>query len=173
MPNAECESHLNQLSGDAAVIAEVLALVRAGEAVDTAALIAPARAMLNIVPAAPIAQPAPGEVIGAWQIDREIGHGGMGSVFLVERNDGHFKQTAALKFLRGSPRADTLDYFTRERQLLAGLTHPNIARLLDAGTVPDGRPFFGGTYFPPNHWTQILEELETRARAAADNGEDL
>ena len=82
-----------------------------------------------------------GDTFGAWRVVRPIGQGGMGSVFLVERNDGHFAQTAALKLLKGLPRADGLAYFTRERQLLASLTHPNIARLLDGGASPQGQPY--------------------------------
>jgi len=53
-------------------------------------------------------------------------------------NVGHFQQRAAIKFLRGLPHPEALALFTRERQLLANLTHPNIARLLDGGSTPQG-----------------------------------
>jgi eukaryotic-like serine/threonine-protein kinase len=82
-----------------------------------------------------------GESVGVWHLQRKLGEGGMGSVFLVERNDGHFQQRAALKLLKGyaSPRAAR--FLARERQILAGLTHPNIARLLDGGATPRGQPY--------------------------------
>ena len=65
----------------------------------------------------------------------------MGSVYLVERVDGHFTQTAALKLVKGLPRAKALTFFSRERQLLAKLSHPSIARLLDGGATPSGQPY--------------------------------
>ncbi len=65
----------------------------------------------------------------------------MGAVFLVERSDGHFQQTAALKFIKGSARADAFEDFARERQLLASLSHPQIARLLDGGATAQGQPY--------------------------------
>lgn len=86
-------------------------------------------------------QPAIGGTLGVWKTVREIGRGGMGSVYLVERSDGHFKQTAALKFLLGLPSGARLNFFARERQLLATLTHPNIARLLDGGATATGQPY--------------------------------
>ena len=76
-----------------------------------------------------------GDVIGAWQLERKIGEGGMGAVWLAARRDGHFDGHAAIKFLRtGLGNTDLVDRFLRERRLLARLTHPGIARLLDAGT---------------------------------------
>lgn len=83
-----------------------------------------------------------GRRIGAWRLVREIGRGGMGRVFLAERVDGQFEQRAALKLLR--PGLDTeLDRsrFRAERQILASLNHPNIARLLDGGVTDDGQPY--------------------------------
>ena len=83
----------------------------------------------------------PGDSIGAWHLLSEIGRGGMGSVFLVARNDGHFEQRAALKLLAGIASARATALLARERQILADLTHPNIARLLDGGATPRGRPY--------------------------------
>lgn len=82
------------------------------------------------------------ERIGVWQPLRRIGHGGMGTVYLVERNDAGFHQTGALKLLRLGDESDAfLERFARERQILASLTHPGIARLLDGGRSRDGRPY--------------------------------
>lgn len=80
--------------------------------------------------------------LGAYRIVREIGKGGMGRVFLAERADGQYQQTVALKVLR--PGLDTTDAqrrFQTERQVLASLNHPHIARLFDGGITNDGRPF--------------------------------
>ncbi len=82
-----------------------------------------------------------GTTLGAWKLKKEIGHGGMGAVFLAQRVDGHFEQTAAVKVLHGIPSAKALEYLARERQILATLTHPNIARLYDGGATAHGQPF--------------------------------
>lgn len=97
----------------------------------------------SLVSAAMAELDAPPPRLGAWRALRELGHGGMGQVFLVERVDGQFSQRAALKLLkRGMDSHAILARFLRERQILAGLEHPNIARLLDGGIAADGRPFF-------------------------------
>lgn len=81
--------------------------------------------------------------IGPWRLVREIGEGGMGQVFLAERADGQFDQRVAIKLLkRGMDSRAILGRFLRERRILAGLDHPNIARLLDGGIADDGRPYF-------------------------------
>ncbi len=82
-----------------------------------------------------------GATLGNWRLTKLIGRGGMGGVFLAERNDGHFTQLAALKILRGIPTANAAALIAQERQVLAGLEHPNIARLLDGGATPGGRPY--------------------------------
>ncbi len=82
-----------------------------------------------------------GDMVGAWKLIEEIGRGGMGSVFLVERSDGHFEQRAALKLLAGFASERAMAHLARERQILAALNHPNIARLLDGGATPRGRPY--------------------------------
>ncbi|MBL8524752.1 MAG: protein kinase [Betaproteobacteria bacterium] len=82
-----------------------------------------------------------GEQIGPWQLTRKIGEGGMGAVWLASRRDGNFEGRAAIKFLRtGLGKTEVAERFLRERRLLARLAHPNIARLLDAGTH-QGEPY--------------------------------
>jgi tetratricopeptide (TPR) repeat protein len=89
------------------------------------------------------ADPWTGRVIDRWRTVRRIGAGGMGVVYLAERADGAFEQKAALKLLKtGVEHAEILDRFRRERQLLAGLDHENIARLIDGGATADGIPYF-------------------------------
>jgi serine/threonine protein kinase len=89
--------------------------------------------------------------VGDWRLLRPLGRGGMGEVFLVEREGAGFEQRAALKLLkRGLDSTEVLARFLRERQILARLEHPGIARLLDGGLAADGRPFF------------VLEHVEGR-----------
>ena len=85
----------------------------------------------------------PGGVIGRYRLLQEIGRGGMGAVWLAERSDGQFEQRVALKLIkRGMDSEEILARFLRERQILARLEQPNIARLLDGGVSEDGRPYF-------------------------------
>jgi serine/threonine-protein kinase len=77
--------------------------------------------------------------IGLYRVVRELGRGGMGVVYLAERDDGQFRRRVAVKLLRASPDADELQRrFLAERQILASLDHPNIAQLLDGG-ITDGQ----------------------------------
>jgi serine/threonine protein kinase/tetratricopeptide (TPR) repeat protein len=83
------------------------------------------------------------EAIGHYRILRELGHGGMGVVYLGERADGQYRKQVAIKLItsgRNDARAERR--FRRERQILAQLEHNGIARLLDGGTTPEGQPYF-------------------------------
>ncbi len=97
-----------------------------------------------LLPLAPLATEAPQEThIGAYQVLHLLGQGGMGRVYLAERADGQFKQRVALKIIKRGLDTDRVrQRFLRERQILARLQHPHIARLLDGGITDDGRPFF-------------------------------
>ncbi|MHA7128975.1 protein kinase domain-containing protein [Algoriphagus namhaensis] len=84
-----------------------------------------------------------GEKIGAFQLVEIIGQGAMGSVFRAERVDGQFEQTVAIKMLKSQMlKSRHREFFERERQILARLNHPGIARLYDGGFTDEGRPFF-------------------------------
>ncbi|HEV8140708.1 MAG TPA: protein kinase [Pyrinomonadaceae bacterium] len=84
-----------------------------------------------------------GQHIGQYEIIRELGRGGMGSVFLANRVGGDFNKQVALKIIkRGMDTEAILQRFVFERQVLANLQHPNIAGFLDGGTTDDGLPFF-------------------------------
>jgi serine/threonine-protein kinase len=83
---------------------------------------------------------APGTPVGCWRIGRLLGCGGSAMVYLADRADGHFDQQAAIKIVRPDPRL--VEQFIRERQLLAELGHPSLARLIDGGALDDGRPWF-------------------------------
>ena len=84
-----------------------------------------------------------GDRVGPYRVIQELGRGGMGIVYRAERADGEFAQVVALKLVRrGFDGDDTTVRFRRERQILAQLDHPSIARLLDGGLHTDGRPYF-------------------------------
>jgi len=86
-------------------------------------------------------------VVPGYRLLGRIGEGGMGEVFLAERADGQFDRRVALKLLRGAGHAPDLQRrFLRERQILARLEHPGIARLLDGGAAGDGTPFLALEY---------------------------
>jgi eukaryotic-like serine/threonine-protein kinase len=84
-----------------------------------------------------------GERLGAYRVVREIGRGGMGSVYLAVRDDDEYTKEVALKVVkRGMNTEEVLQRFRAERQILANLDHPFIARLFDGGTTQAGLPFF-------------------------------
>jgi serine/threonine protein kinase len=81
--------------------------------------------------------------IGVYHLVRQLGSGGMGAVYLAERADQEFRQRVAIKLIkRGMDSDQVLKRFRHERQILADLNHPHIARLLDGGTTTDGLPYF-------------------------------
>ncbi len=84
-----------------------------------------------------------GSEIGVYRLIEHVGSGGMGSVFLAERNTADFERKEALKLIRpGGLGKEAERRFKQERQILANLTHPNIARLYDGGTTSEGRLYF-------------------------------
>jgi tetratricopeptide (TPR) repeat protein len=84
-----------------------------------------------------------GRELGSWRLLRLIGRGGMGAVYLAERSDDQFRMQAALKVLPfGMTSEDAQRRFRAERQILARLSHPGIARLLDGGVMDDGTPYY-------------------------------
>jgi eukaryotic-like serine/threonine-protein kinase len=100
-----------------------------------------------------------GRRIGAYVVQREIGRGGMGTVYLAARADGFFEKEVAIKLLNSS--VDTEEMVRRfhsERHVLARLDHPNIARLLDAGSTEDGSQYFVMEYVDGVPVTRFLEQ---------------
>ena len=92
--------------------------------------------------------PLPPSRVGPYRIVGEAGRGGMGTVYAAERDDAQFHQRVALKLVRGAEFADPhlLRRFREERQILASLEHPSIARLLDGGVTAEGLPYFAMEY---------------------------
>src|SRR5262245_9689104 len=84
-----------------------------------------------------------GRRIGPYRLIHLIGHGGMGAVYLGVRDDDHYQKQVAIKLLkRGMDTDFMLSRFRQERQILANLEHPFIARLIDGGATDDGLPYF-------------------------------
>ena len=82
-----------------------------------------------------------GSRLGPYRVIEEIGRGGMGAVFLATRDDDQYQKQVAIKVVkRGMDTAEVLERFRHERQILANLDHPYIARLFDGGTTTDGLP---------------------------------
>ncbi len=107
--------------------------------------------------------------IGAYLLVRELGRGGMGAVYLAERADQEFKKQVAIKLLkRGTDTDEVLRRFRAEREILARLEHPNIARLFDGGTTDEGLPYFVMEYVAGMPITDFCEinklSIEQRLR---------
>ncbi|HLK65391.1 MAG TPA: protein kinase [Bryobacteraceae bacterium] len=104
---------------------------------------------------------------GAYRLISLLGRGGMGSVYLAERADGEVEQRAAIKFLRyGNDDVAFRDRFLRERQILASLSHPGIARLLDAGHTDDGQPYLAMDYVEGTPIDVYAAGLDVRGKLA-------
>ena len=102
-----------------------------------------------------------GRRIGVYQIEAEIGRGGMGEVYRAVRADGLYKKEVAIKLVRGGyDTAAVLERFLHERQILASLDHPNIARLYDGGTTQEGLPFLVMEMIQGTPIDQYCEEHE-------------
>jgi serine/threonine protein kinase len=142
LPTRERSIHLDKVcAGDAELRREVDSLLDSHDTAESLFLNVPA---VNLK-AGGDGVPSPsraGRRIGAYDIFEEIGHGGMGEVYRAVRADGQFTKEVAVKLVRlGYNTKSILERFRHERQILAGLDHPNIARLLDGGTTDDGVPY--------------------------------
>ena len=142
-PPAQREALITAAGLSAEALAELRSLLAHHDAAASAGgsfMAASASAALADTPAPAV---LPGQRLGAWQVVRAIGAGGMGEVFEARRADGSYEGRAAIKLLkRGMDSAAVLQRFAQERQALARLSHPNIARLLDAGASEQGLPYF-------------------------------
>ncbi len=128
---------------DARVHSRLLALIRADQEADKALFLA-GDAILDSL-GAQASEPAPegaGQRVGAWVLERTIGTGGMGQVWLARRSDGQHEGRAAIKMLRMAVAdAHANQRFAQEGRILARLSHPNIAMMLDAGFGADGQRY--------------------------------
>jgi serine/threonine-protein kinase len=172
-PGARVDALDRACGGDATLRAQVEGLLAAdtgaAQFLETPAMVY-AAGVVNAAPGDPSGdQERPGDRVGPYSVIREIGHGGMGRVFLAHRADGQFEQHVALKLVRSGPYGgEILGRFLRERQILARLQHPNIARLLDGGVTADGRPYFAMEYVAGEPITAYCDgrSLDVRHRLA-------
>ncbi|HEV8128210.1 MAG TPA: serine/threonine-protein kinase, partial [Candidatus Eisenbacteria bacterium] len=153
-------------AGDARLRDQVLAILATDAAAEGYLSSAKRDEMMADAAAAFGLPPLEERTLGAWRVLRPIGRGGMGAVYLGERADGAFQQTVAVKVLgRGIVSSDLLARFRQERQILARLEHPNIARLIDGGVTDDGLWWFAMEYVtgsPITDWC-AAQRLGTRA----------
>ena len=106
-----------------------------------------------------------GTRIGPYRIVREIGHGGMGSVYLAERDDENYRQQVAIKLIKPGLGGEAIrKRFRNEMQILADLNHPNIARLLDGGETVDGVPYLVMEYVEGFPIDVFCDERQLRIR---------
>lgn len=148
-----------QAANNKRLLARVLALLDADGSVNHGLKTGGARHDASLGP--------PPERAGPYKIGELIGRGGMGAVYKGERDSGDFTQVAAIKIIRPGVLSDGLiARFERERQILADLAHPNIARLFDGGAMPDGSPYIVMEYVdgdPITDWANSAElNLEDR-----------
>ena len=138
-PAGEREALVRGSGAPAEVQAEVMSLLaHSSQAADPDFLRPPRDTAAPLAPAAEA-----GQRLGPWRLVEPLGSGGMGEVWLARRDDGAYDGEAAVKLLkRGMDSAAVLQRFAQERQALARLDHPHIARLYDAGLSADGRPYF-------------------------------
>jgi eukaryotic-like serine/threonine-protein kinase len=136
----ERERFLTEACEDASIRGEVASLLEAHE--ETEGFIErPALEQAGLASQRPAEQWL-GRRVGAWRITGEIGHGGMSRVYKAVRDDAQYEKEAAVKVLRpGLDSHSLLERFKAERQILARLSHPNIAHLLDGGATEEGAPY--------------------------------
>ncbi|MCU1295359.1 MAG: pknD, partial [Bryobacterales bacterium] len=109
--------------------------------------------------------PLIGSRIGAYRLERELGHGGMGAVYLATRADEEFRKSVAIKLIRVEKQSDfTVRRFRQERQILARLEHAYVARLIDGGATGSGMPYLVMEYVEGEVLTQYCEGRELSAR---------
>ncbi len=159
-------AYLDQACGNDAELRDTVeGLLRADSGPDDPLAQAVASAASDL--AEHIATSRVGERVGAYRLIDIIGHGGMGTVYLAERADDAYRAQVAIKFVRGAHAApDLARRFLAERQILADLNHPGIARLLDGGATVDGTPYLVLEYIegvPIDAWCNA-QQLGVRER---------
>lgn len=146
--------------GDRELEAEVRSLVRAAAA-GAAFIEIPAGPSLAQPPIAPLP-----ERVGAYRVLRRLASGGMGDVYLAQRDDEQFDKQVAIKIIRSAMASEVLvRRFVQERQILAALEHPNIARLIDGGATPEGLPYLVMEYVDGRPVDQYARDCDLSLRA--------
>jgi serine/threonine protein kinase len=109
-----------------------------------------------------------GRTIGPYRVIASLGQGGMGAVWLAERADGLFSRRVALKLVHRTLDASASERFALEREILAGLEHPYIARLLDAGFTDDGQPYLALEYVEGKPLTAYCDSRNLTVRSRVE-----
>ena len=144
-PSLEQSAFVDRIAaGDPTLRADLLDLLRAHRRPSVLDRSLPTDASWAGEPSEQSDAPAAGRV-GPFRIERAIGEGGMGHVFLGVRDDGQFAQRVAIKVIRNAS-GGLVRRFLEERRILASLEHPHIARLIDGGITDDGLPYFAMEY---------------------------
>ena len=145
-PGARADFLSEATHDDPSLAAEVLGLLASDEKAGSFLSAPPPSPSLD----ASLGAPGPslvGRHLGPYRVLREIGQGGMGTVYCATRDDDQYEKQVAIKLVRGGMDAEfVLQRFRAERQILANLEHPNIARLIDGGTTEEGWPYFAMEY---------------------------
>ncbi len=145
LPASQRDQWLSQLGGERAALRDTVARLLAAQArADTGDFLGtlPKLALpFTDASGAKLNEPAAGELIGPYRLLSPLGQGGMGAVWLAERSDGQLKRQVALKLPHLIWGAAVAERLARERDILATLSHPHIARLYDAGVDAHGRPY--------------------------------
>jgi serine/threonine protein kinase len=129
-------------NGDSELRQEVESLLRSHQEAGSVFLEKPAAGLNSALADAADHGSRAGRRVGVYRLLEQIGEGGMGEVYRAERADGLYDKQVAIKFVRvGFDTKAVLERFRHERQVLASLDHPNIARLLDGGTTEEGVPY--------------------------------
>ncbi|KRG43394.1 hypothetical protein ARC78_07125 [Stenotrophomonas pictorum JCM 9942] len=137
LPRDQWRATLMQRCDDAGIVEEVFQLLRA----QTVGLSRVASRLDTALAQALAPEFGVGERLGPWRLTERIAKGGMGTVFKAERADGVYQRTVAIKLLHGLPGTIEVERLAAERQVLADLQLPQVARLYDGGTTPDGHPY--------------------------------
>jgi serine/threonine-protein kinase len=150
LPVQERATWVESLQGEHAALKDTLRdLLSRAAGVETEDFLATLPRFTRLAPAdlrGPLTELAAGESIGPYRLISELGTGGMGAVWLAERSDGQLKRKVALKLPRLVWAKGLAERMARERDILATLEHPNIARLYDAGVDQHGRPYLALEY---------------------------
>lgn len=168
LPDGERRAYIDRAcSPDADLLAEVNSLLASHLEAGSVFLKHPALDLKTVIVETSGPEKRIGRRVGVYEIVEQIGHGGMGEVYRARRADGQYEKQVAIKLVRvGLDASFVLERFRHERQILASLDHPNIARLHDGGTTDDGIPYLvmeliNGT--PIDHYCRE-NDLEIRAR---------
>lgn len=130
-------------AGDAALLQELRALLAVDEQLGNRTAQPFASGLGRLVSEIASDSAASGQRVGHFELREELGRGGMGRVFRAERVDSDVRQQVAIKFVRREwLHPEMLERFQQERRILAGLSHPNIARLYDTDELQDGTPYY-------------------------------